>query len=206
MTRRWPFSTKPWSTVKWCRTVQYGCTDAGRAHRRCGNPARAAFKSAWWSLSTLAASLSSHRWRLGLWPFSSERRDARLLGALGDGSSPNSSSRVGCSMGAGKVRWQRRCLFLCATMPEAGKGGASTRDVADEGSRFNPVNNCSKLGSHSDPSVAFLPLTIGPAPHLRSARSEKWRLPMHDQYALGARWRKKKKVQAATVEREGRLS
>ena len=49
--------------------------------------------------------------------------------------------------GAGKVRRRRRCLFLCATMPEAGKDGASTRDVADEGSRFDPVNNCSKSGS-----------------------------------------------------------
>ena len=43
-----------------------------------------------------------------------------------------------------------------------------------------------KVG-HRDPSVAFLVLTIGPAPHLRPARSEKWRLPMLDQYTLGVR-------------------
>ena len=52
---------------------------------------------------------------------------------------------------------------------------------------FEVRENNSPRSFHRYPSVDFLALTIGPALHLRSARSEKWRLPMHDQYTLGIR-------------------
>ena len=80
---------------------------------------------------------------------------------------PNITPALFALLAVGKVCRRRRFLFLCATMSEAGKDGASTRDVADEGSRFDPVQNCLTVQDWDQESVSVTMLNLQPCRNRR---------------------------------------